>query len=322
MSSHAVEQRHGRADDARRRRRARRPGSPQPALQQTSTEVDLDFLPLLVDPHAAGLLRRPDLWRQQGPGRLEGHRLSRARLAERCPSPAATRTLQYFAEGEAEKVQRSSTMALRRKPATDRRRASSAPARPAPPPPRCCREARRQGRGARKRPVAHARDLRRRRARQHQPLQSLARPAPQPAHRGANTADEAPRVELFCPVPQMVGGGTVHWQGWLPRFTANDFRMRTVAGDLPGASLADWPITYDELEPYYRQGRMGVRRLRAGRRQHVRSAPRSGGYPCPPHADVALCAEVHQGCARAWLELPSRPRRRPCRARSTAARRR
>ena len=58
------------------------------------------------------------------------------------------------------------------------------------------------------------------------------------------TAAEAPRVELFCPVPQMVGGGTVHWQGWLPRFTPNDFRLRTIAGALKGASLADWPISY------------------------------------------------------------------------------
>ena len=52
--------------------------------------------------------------------------------------------------------------------------------------------------------------------------------------RPRTTADEAPRVELFCPVPQMVGGGTVHWQGWLPRFTPNDFRLRTIAGELPG----------------------------------------------------------------------------------------
>src|SRR5689334_6922365 len=65
------------------------------------------------------------------------------------------------------------------------------------------------------------------------------------------TAADDARSEMFCPVPQMVGGGTVHWQGWLPRFTENDFRLRTVAGDLPGTSLADWPITYDELEPYY-----------------------------------------------------------------------
>ena len=65
------------------------------------------------------------------------------------------------------------------------------------------------------------------------------------------TADEQPRVEMFCPVPQMVGGGTVHWQGWLPRFTENDFKLRTIAGDVPGTTLVDWPISYADLEPYY-----------------------------------------------------------------------
>src|SRR5919206_5297379 len=48
------------------------------------------------------------------------------------------------------------------------------------------------------------------------------------------SSSEQPRVELFCPVPQMVGGGTVHWQGWLPRFTENDLRPRTVIRHLPG----------------------------------------------------------------------------------------
>src|SRR5690349_24190470 len=31
-----------------------------------------------------------------------------------------------------------------------------------------------------------------------------------------DSADGEVRTELFCPVPQMVGGGTVHWRGWLP----------------------------------------------------------------------------------------------------------
>ena len=52
---------------ARARRTLGEPGQRGPALQQTSTEIELDFLPLLVDPHAPGLLRRPDLWREQGP---------------------------------------------------------------------------------------------------------------------------------------------------------------------------------------------------------------------------------------------------------------
>src|SRR3712207_5270583 len=65
------------------------------------------------------------------------------------------------------------------------------------------------------------------------------------------SADEEPTVQLFCAVPQMVGGGTVHWTGWLLRMTENEFRPHALYGDVPGASLADWPITYQELEPYY-----------------------------------------------------------------------
>ena len=38
------------------------------------------------------------------------------------------------------------------------------------------------------------------------------------------STDEEFQVGSFCPVPQMVGGGTVHWTGWVPRFVENDFR--------------------------------------------------------------------------------------------------
>ena len=53
------------------------------------------------------------------------------------------------------------------------------------------------------------------------------------------SATEEATEQLFCPVPQMVGGGTVHWQGWLPRFTEDDFRFHTVVGDLPGPRSLD-----------------------------------------------------------------------------------
>ncbi|MBV9749664.1 MAG: GMC family oxidoreductase, partial [Acetobacteraceae bacterium] len=120
-----------------------------------------------------------------------------------------------------------------------------------------------------------------------------------------SSANEAPRVELFCPVPQMVGGGTVHWQGWLPRFTENDFRFRTVAGDLPGASLADWPISYAELEPYYTKvewafgvsGQAGANRF---------EGPRSKGYPCPPMPMSRYAERFHKGCwALGWNSFPT-----------------
>ena len=118
-------------------------------------------------------------------------------------------------------------------------------------------------------------------------------------------AGEKARRELFCPVPQMVGGGTVHWQGWLPRFTESDFRFRTVAGDLPGATLADWPITYAEIEPYYAKvewafgvsGQAGANRF---------ESPRSQGYPCPPMPMSRYAERFHAGCrALGWNSFPT-----------------
>ena len=106
-------------------------------------------------------------------------------------------------------------------------------------------------------------------------------------------------------MPQMVGGGTVHWQGWLPRFTENDFRLRSIVGDVPGATLADWPITYDELEPYYNKvewafgvsGRAGANRF---------ESRRSRGYPCPPMPMSRYAQKFHQGCATlGWNSFPT-----------------
>ena len=117
--------------------------------------------------------------------------------------------------------------------------------------------------------------------------------------------NEKAHLEMFCPVPQMVGGGTVHWQGWLPRFTPNDFRIRTIAGEVKGATLADWPIGYDELEPYYAKvewafgvsGRAGANKF---------EGPRSVGYPCPPLPVSRYAEKFNKGCnALGWNAFPT-----------------
>ena len=47
------------------------------------------------------------------------------------------------------------------------------------------------------------------------------------------------------------GGGTRLWQGMAWRFFPEDFEMARLYGNPEGATLADWPIDYDELEPFY-----------------------------------------------------------------------
>ncbi len=61
-------------------------------------------------------------------------------------------------------------------------------------------------------------------------------------------------------IVKAVGGSTTHWAGASLRFQEHEFRTKTVYGDVKGASLMDWPITLDELAPYYAKAedRMGV----------------------------------------------------------------
>ena len=57
-----------------------------------------------------------------------------------------------------------------------------------------------------------------------------------------------------------VGGSTVHWVGNSIRLQEREFAPRTTYGDIPGANLIDWPITLDEMLPYYdkAEDKMGV----------------------------------------------------------------
>jgi choline dehydrogenase-like flavoprotein len=48
-----------------------------------------------------------------------------------------------------------------------------------------------------------------------------------------------------------VGGTTTHWAGATPRFMEYEFKTKSTYGDIKGASLLDWPISLDDMEPYY-----------------------------------------------------------------------
>ncbi len=48
-----------------------------------------------------------------------------------------------------------------------------------------------------------------------------------------------------------MGGTTTHWAGATPRFHPHEFRTRSTYGRIDGANLLDWPITLDDLAPYY-----------------------------------------------------------------------
>lgn len=63
-------------------------------------------------------------------------------------------------------------------------------------------------------------------------------------------------------IAKSVGGTTVHWTAATPRLQRTELKGRTNYGAVPGTSLIDWPIEYDELLKYYQiaEKRLGVTR--------------------------------------------------------------
>ena len=49
----------------------------------------------------------------------------------------------------------------------------------------------------------------------------------------------------------MVGGSSNLMSGYFHRMKPNDFKLKSVYGEVDGANVVDWPISYEDLEPYY-----------------------------------------------------------------------
>ncbi len=49
----------------------------------------------------------------------------------------------------------------------------------------------------------------------------------------------------------LVGGSSNLMSGYFHRMKPNDFQLLSVYGEVKGANVVDWCISYDELEPYY-----------------------------------------------------------------------
>jgi choline dehydrogenase-like flavoprotein len=78
-----------------------------------------------------------------------------------------------------------------------------------------------------------------------------------------------------------VGGGTLSYGAQAWRYMPQDFKMRSTYGAPSGSSLEDWPISYDDLEPYYDKAEyeIGVSGDYSGTPFH---GPRRRDLPMPP----------------------------------------
>lgn len=125
----------------------------------------------------------------------------------------------------------------------------------------------------------------------------------QPQMRRANDTETA-RHRQFANFGRVVGGGTVHFAANYWRFPESEFQLATRKGVPDGSSVADWPISYKDLEPYYTKvdWEIGV----SGKSGNPFEAPRSRDYPLPPlpiKCEGVLC---ERGAKKlGWLAWPS-----------------
>jgi choline dehydrogenase-like flavoprotein len=110
-----------------------------------------------------------------------------------------------------------------------------------------------------------------------------------------------------------VGGTSVHADMKYPRFNGVDFRLASALRDagrsFDGASFADWPLDYDELEPFYCEAEVltGVAGAASGPQADVFASRRSIDYPMPHAAPMYVGLLLSEGARLAGLHPFSYP---------------
>jgi len=93
-----------------------------------------------------------------------------------------------------------------------------------------------------------------------------------------------------------VGGASNFMSGFFHRQKPEDFRLLATFGPVAGGNLADWPIGYEDLEPWYDlvERRVGV----SGKVvQHPHQEPRSSAdFPYPPTAEHPIANWIDRAC--------------------------
>ncbi len=97
-----------------------------------------------------------------------------------------------------------------------------------------------------------------------------------------------------------VGGLALHWGGVTPRYSPEDFRLRTLygVGD-------DWPISYDDLDPFYQEAeeRMGI----AGEQGPAAMDPRGKPFPMPALPLSQNLQQLREWASKAGIAMWSQP---------------
>jgi choline dehydrogenase-like flavoprotein len=103
-----------------------------------------------------------------------------------------------------------------------------------------------------------------------------------------------------------LGGGTRVYGAQAWRFHPDDFRMATRYGVPDGSSLSDWPIGYDELEPYYERAEWEVGVSGDGD-AHLGRGKRRRPYPMPALSTTLEAEHLARGAAKLGWDVGAVP---------------
>ena len=120
-------------------------------------------------------------------------------------------------------------------------------------------------------------------------------------------AGDKARVQYRTSPLNVLGGALLHWTGQSSRYMPGDFKLHTneiesgnaerAQADLSGYDVIDWPLGYDDLEPYYErfEWEFGVSG-QAGANPFA--GPRQRGFPLPPLRHSARMKLFAEACTK------------------------
>jgi choline dehydrogenase-like flavoprotein len=95
---------------------------------------------------------------------------------------------------------------------------------------------------------------------------------------------------------QGFGGSSNCWYGCTPRFMPSDFKMKSLYG-----IGNDWPIQYNDLEPYYEQ----VEEIMSISGPSITPFPKKSSYPLPPHVFSTVDRMLHKEYGNLYITQPT-----------------
>ena len=122
-----------------------------------------------------------------------------------------------------------------------------------------------------------------------------------------NKAGEKTRLQYRTSPLNVLGGALLHWTGQSSRYMPGDFKLYTneiesgnaerAHADLTGYDIIDWPLSYDDLEPYYEnfEWEFGISG-EAGANPFA--GPRKRGFPLPPLRHSARMKLFAEACKK------------------------